>query len=223
MNPIILFIISLILIIFKVVAAADETCTTTDLQNIESCYQKYAPDGYQLFFQKRQSQFGTSQIINNWYNPCRSKKNLNKCLGNIVVQRCFNIANMSTLPFLNNSTDAAKVIISDFLKIDYVCQKIFNFTDNDAICLSEKLPKSIDKICKRNYSSCETINAFSSCIKKLAYKKCRKYVGCFVQKTAMLETCEFSSCGDCATINANKNPIENLCNDDKSNNTIFYL
>uniref|UniRef100_A0A914P606 ShKT domain-containing protein n=1 Tax=Panagrolaimus davidi TaxID=227884 RepID=A0A914P606_9BILA len=122
---------------------------------------------------------------------------------------------MSNLPFLN-STDAAKVIIADFLKDDYVCQKVFNFTDNDAFCYGEKLPKSIEKICKRDYSSCNGINEFSNCITKLAYKKCRKYVACFVQKTSTLEKCSFSTCGGCDSISASNTLIKDLCKDDKN-------
>lgn len=173
--------------------------------------------------------FDSSQIINDWYSVCKKKEKLNHCIGTGVVQKCFDIKNISTMPFLN-STDAAKVIIADFLKIDYVCQKIFNckflsiifdkirysflVTETDAHCFGEKLPKSIDKICKRDYSSCNAINTFSSCIKKLAYKKCRKYVACFVAKTSTLEKCSYSSCGGCDSISASTSPIKNLCNDD---------
>uniref|UniRef100_A0A914YDQ4 Uncharacterized protein n=1 Tax=Panagrolaimus superbus TaxID=310955 RepID=A0A914YDQ4_9BILA len=191
---------------------ADENCTQEDLQKITDCYSE-ANNGDVPFLTEIVAPMFTLNATKDYWMPiCESKTKLNGCIGKERIQKCFTIQNVIGLPFSPIET-AAKIIIASFLEIDHTCESILKFSEEELKCLSN-LYETVPELCKSTSFECEDINAAMNCTVQNAYDQCGKSVGCFNQKSAVLQMCYVNIvCENCIDISAVNNPIIHLCGD----------
>uniref|UniRef100_A0AC34GYB8 ShKT domain-containing protein n=1 Tax=Panagrolaimus sp. ES5 TaxID=591445 RepID=A0AC34GYB8_9BILA len=192
---------------------ADENCTKEDLEKITACYSE-ANNGEVPFLTDIVAPMFTLNATKDYWNPiCESKTKMNKCIGKDRIQKCFTIQNSVNLPFSPIDT-AARIVIASFIEIDHTCETLLNFSDEDRNCLA-KLYETVPELCKSKTFECPDINSAMNCTVQNAYDKCGKNVGCFNEKSAVLQMCYVNIvCENCMDISVVNSPIINLCGDD---------
>uniref|UniRef100_A0AC34GAG0 Uncharacterized protein n=1 Tax=Panagrolaimus sp. ES5 TaxID=591445 RepID=A0AC34GAG0_9BILA len=144
---------------------------------------------------------------------CSFKKDLQNCVTDATINRCFNQNDFMKVAFATSKMDAT-MFVANYIQLDLICESDKQLAKDKRACLFNMTGN-----CDISFSSCNVSQTYVNCVTPLASAQCGVPASCMTKKAVTLQACyQWSDCGVCSNLDFAKNPINGLCSDDAGYN-----